>query len=66
MNGPDAGTDVEHARTLDALAPDDLDQLPCRQVQLAVAPTCQIGVCTKAVVCEALEILVAAEPTPRL
>jgi len=41
MDGADPGTDVEHARAVDTLPPDNLDQLPsCRRMQLPVAPPC--------------------------
>jgi hypothetical protein len=66
MDGADTGTDVDHARSDEAFAPNDLDQFSRRGVQLPLAPSGQIGFGELAVVCEEREVLVAAEPTPRV
>jgi hypothetical protein len=66
MDGADAGTDVEHARSTDAFAADDLDQFSCRGVQLPLVPSSKVGLGIETVVPEAGEILLAAEPTPRV
>jgi len=66
MDGADPGTDVEHARAVDTLPPENLDQLPCRRMQLPGAPPCQVGLGAEAVIGEAREVLVAAESTRRV
>jgi hypothetical protein len=66
VDGADTGTDVEHARSVDAFAPNDLDQLPSRGVQPPLAPSGQIGPGIETVVPETGKILVAAEPMRRV
>ncbi|MEO6206841.1 MAG: hypothetical protein ABIP77_02655, partial [Candidatus Limnocylindrales bacterium] len=50
MNGADSSTDVEHARSVDSFAPNDLDEFSCWGVQFPLTPPGQIALRIEAVV----------------